>query len=112
MTLSSRRALHFATIFLVVRILVDLATPLLPGAFRLNPDQSIEAVTASHQIVGSGLNVRAPTIAHRTQLKSPASPGAMVRQPEPHGVRQIRTPVPHITYFTEPTASSLSSDDD
>ena len=111
-TLSSHLVLRVAVIFLVVRVLVDLATPLLPGAFRLNPNESVEAAAGSHQLVVSFVNVQPPPSAQRTAPESRASCGPAVRRPEPRVGRQLRGPIPRVTYFTEPASSSSTPDDD
>ena len=36
---------------LVLRLLVDIATPLMPGAFRFNPEESVDA-NAAHSVRG------------------------------------------------------------
>ncbi len=35
---------HLFTLFVLVHLLIDLAAPSLPGAFRFNPDESVVAV--------------------------------------------------------------------
>lgn len=112
MKLSLHRTVQVAVLFLVVRVLVDLATPLLPGAFRLNPNDSVEAAATSHHGAVSPATVQPPTSTRATPSKLAASAESAVRQPEPPIGRQLRAPIPRVTYFTEPAASSSTPDDD
>src|SRR5712691_8401741 len=52
---------------LVLRLLVDIATPLMPGAFRFNPEESVDA-NAAH-------SVRA--VDHASRAASPPQPVAL-----------------------------------
>jgi hypothetical protein len=110
--LSSRRAVQLGVLFLAVRVLVDFATPLLPGAFRLDPKESVEVAAASYQVAVGAAIVPPPTIARRAPSTSRASSGSAVRQSAPRVARQLGTPIPRITHLMEPTASSPSPDDD
>ena len=52
---------------LVLRLLVDLATPLTPGAFRFNPEESVDA-NAEHSVRG---------VDHVSRSGSPPAPVAL-----------------------------------
>jgi hypothetical protein len=107
-----RQALRLAVLFLVVRVLVDLATPLLPGAFRLDPNESIEVAAASYQATSSAAMVQPPMIARRAVSPSlVASRSAAVPPSEPRVARDPGTTIRRISYLTEPRTSSPSPDD-
>jgi hypothetical protein len=100
-------------LLLVVRVLVDLATPLLPGAFQLDPNESIEVAVASHQATASAATVQPPVIPRRAVSPSLVSArSAAVPSSEPRVARDPDTTIPRISYLTEPKTSSPSPDDD
>ena len=103
---------HLGVLLLAVRLLVDLATPLLPGAFWLDPNGSVVAARASHQIVVNAAAAQSPSIARHAACASPGSSRWAVQPEEPRGARHLCTSIPRITYRTEPTASAPSPDDD
>jgi hypothetical protein len=108
-----RQALRVAVLFLVVRVLVDLATPLLPGAFRLDPNESIEVAAASYQATSSAAMVQLPMIARRAVSSSlVASRSTAVPSSEPRVARDPGTTISRISYLTEPRTSSPSPDGD
>lgn len=112
MRLPLRPAVHVSVLFLVVRLLVDLATPLLPGAFSLNPNESVVAARASHHLAVIVAAVQSPVIARHTACTSPGSSRWAVPPSEPRVARHLCTSIPRITYLTEPTAPTPSPDDD
>jgi hypothetical protein len=112
MKLSSRRAVQLGVLVLVARVLVDFATPVLPGAFQLDPRESVEVAAASYQLALGAVVVQPSTIARRAPSASSGSSGSTARQPQSRGPLQLGTTIPRITYLTEPTASSPSPDDD
>lgn len=111
MRLSLRLAVQVGVLFLVVRVLVDLATPLLPGAFRLDPNESVVVAGTSYQLGVNATTVQPSPIARHAACTSPGSSGS-VQPSEPRVARHLCTSFPRLTYLTEPTASTSSPDDD
>jgi hypothetical protein len=112
MRLSLRAAGHLGVLLLAVRLLVDVATPLLPGAFWLDPNGFVVAARASDQIAASAAAVQSPSIARHAACTSPGSSRWTAQPPELRRARYLCTSIPRITYRTEPTASTFSPDDD
>src|SRR5262245_33414178 len=93
-------------LLLVARILTDLATPLLPGAFRWDPPTSVQtaeaappAVAASSPLEPSALSEPVATV--RTLRHRRASPPP----PPSHTFR------PRVIHFSESSAPPASDDD-
>jgi hypothetical protein len=112
MKLSLRPAVQLGVLFLVVRLLVDLATPLLPGAFRLDPNESVVVAGTSYQVGGNAATVQLPPIARHVACASAGSTRSAVQSSEPRSACPLCTSFPRITYLTEPPASTSSPDDD
>jgi hypothetical protein len=106
MTLRSRTFVRFGLLFLVARLVADIATPLSPGAFRLGPGASVQAA-------------RPPQ--HAMALVVPAAPSRGPEAPErhvapprqrPRPVASIRTVVPRVLPTSESIGSPPATDDD
>lgn len=59
--------------FLVCVLVFDMATPLLPGAFRFNPDESIEVLRPHTTRVLAAAGDRLPIAQQRERLSAPPS---------------------------------------
>ena len=112
MRLSWRPAVQFGVLFLVVRLLVDLSTPLLPGAFRLDPNESIVVAGASYHTAVNAATVQPPPIARHAACTSPGSSRSAVQPSQTRIANHLCTSLPRTTYLTELTASTPSPDDD
>jgi hypothetical protein len=112
MKLSRRPAVQLGVLFIVVRVLVDLAMPLLPGAFQLDPNESVIAVGASYRMAVNPAPVQPPPIARHAACASQGSSRSAVQRSEPRLARHLCTSIPRITYLAEPTASTPSPNDD
>ena len=106
-----RHALQLGVLLLVVRLFVDLATPLLPGAYHLDPNESVVVAGASYQ-AGLNATVQPPLAARQSPSPSQPQSETVVAPTLTEGARRLRTPVPRLTYAPERTASTPSSDDD
>ena len=101
-----RRLVRLGVLLLVVRVLADLATPFLPGAFCFDPTVSVQAAEATR-----------PTMAVVVALEpaAPARRTTVVHVPQD---RRESRPVPHVRTFRSPIlylqdpGSSPAPDDD
>jgi hypothetical protein len=107
MTLRSRQIVRLGILFLVVRVLADIATPHAPGAFRLDPRDSVEAAGAPHQAIA----VAIPAQPSRTLGDAVTRHGAQPRL-ESRSTVHVRTFFPRILHPSESTGSPPASDDD
>lgn len=105
-------AVRLGVLLLVVRLLVDLATPLLPGAFQLDPNESVVVAGGLYHSGVSSATVQPPLIARHAAGASLAASRVPVKPLELRVGHHPSTPVPRITYLREPTTSTPSSDDD
>lgn len=101
-----RHLVRLGILFLVVRILADMATPLLPGAFRLDPTTSVQVAEAAP-----------PTVVATVPPGPSGFPGRVGIVHMPQQRRESR-PAPHaytfrprIVHLSE-SGSSPASDDD
>jgi hypothetical protein len=106
---SLRLAGHLGVLLLAARLLVDVATPLLPGAFWLDQSESVVAARASYHIAVNVAAVQPPSTA---TCASPGPSRSVLQPSEPHVARYLSAAIPRITYGTEPHASTASPDDD
>ena len=87
------KALDLIVTMIVVRLLGDLATPLCPGAFRVDPAHSIQAIGASRAVapVSPDLKAASPSLpaADRGPLPCPS-----VRGPPRLRLRRAGAPNP------------------
>jgi hypothetical protein len=74
-------------IALALRLLVDMATPLMPGAFRFDPHESVEALQTHSVRAASHTTVRPGPSPQRTDEKLTAQDDAPAR-----GTVELRTP--------------------
>ena len=109
---SSRDIIRCAVLLLVACLVVDMATPLLPGAFRLDPSESIEATagrTLTAGVVASDrLLVRFDPglLAEHHGLQARRATGY---SPHPREVSLFR---PRLLRAFAPNESANASDDD
>jgi hypothetical protein len=95
-----------AVLLVAVYLAVDVATPLLPGAFRFDPRQSVEAAGRT------GLPVVTPAPAVRSDRRPPA------REDDPHppalrsGLAPAVLLLPRVVHPFDRESSSSPSDDD
>lgn len=77
------RALFVAA--LGVRLLVDMSTPLMPGAFRFDPAESVEA-HRTHSIRGANQPVIRPTSLPQVaiEISPPRADAPIRRAPDAH----------------------------
>jgi hypothetical protein len=106
----SRRSVHGAALLLAARVLLDLATPLLPGAFGLDPSVSIAAATTSHHVAVNPAATLPPSTGRSTGVTSRSSESA-VRRRDLHVARPMATPASSITHVPERVAASPPSED-
>jgi hypothetical protein len=79
-------------LFLVVHLLIDLAMPSLPGAFRFNPDESVMGVRVQP--------VQAPDLKLVAQMDLPPESFALpVRAMKTHTDSKRKTHAPVLTAF-------------
>jgi hypothetical protein len=111
-TWSTRRLVQVGVLVLIVRVLVDLATPLLPGAFGLDASVSMAAAATSHHVALNPAGPLSPSIAPcaGVDTRSPAEP--TLHRRDPGVTRPWPTRASRITYLAERAASSPLSDDD
>ena len=112
MGVSCRPAVQLAVLFLAVRVFVDLATPLLPGAFRLDPNESVVVVGASHKTAVNAATFQPPPITRQAACTFLGSSRSPVQPSQPGLTRHPCTFNPRTTYLAEQTASTPSPDDD
>jgi hypothetical protein len=101
-------ALRLAILLLAVRVVVDMATPESPGAFRLDPDTSVKVAAAPiHTIVGAGASQPLPTFARATtgRLGGPQRSASRLTSP-------ARTFLPLTLHLAESTGAPPAADDD
>src|SRR2546428_13064753 len=110
MRLFLRSSVQLGVLFLVLRLLVDLATPQLPGAFQLDPNDSVVVAGTSYQIGVNAATVQPPLIARHSACAAPGESRSAVKPSEPRGARHLSTPVPRITYLPKPHPSTPSPD--
>ncbi|MGH7311331.1 MAG: hypothetical protein ACREK6_21825 [Candidatus Rokuibacteriota bacterium] len=99
--------LKLGILLLVVRVLVDMATPHAPGAFRLDPSTSIEADRAPHAasvvaVVARPSRAQGHAVTRHVARQSAASPLAPA----------VRALFPGIVHVSESPGSPPASDDD
>jgi hypothetical protein len=107
----SRAILRCAVVLLAACLVVDMATPYLPGAFRLAPSESIEATAgrtlATAAVATDRLPGRAETMALRAAAPSPRRVTAAVTPS-----RDIVGFRPHAAPAHPPHDSASATDDD
>lgn len=74
-------------IALALRLVVDMATPLMPGAFRFDPHESVEAMRTPSVRAASPTAVRPGPAPQRTDEKLTVRDDAPVR-----GTFEVRSP--------------------
>jgi hypothetical protein len=107
MKLLLRQTVRLGILLLVVRVLVDMATPHSPGAFRLDPSTSVEVARASHPASAAAVLAQ-PS---RTQGRAVTGPIAQ-QSAELRSARPARAFFPRIIHLSESTGSPPASDDD
>lgn len=107
MSLFSRSAVRLGILLLAVRVVVDMATPQSPGAFRLDPDTSVKVASALHHTAA----VAAPAQPLRTSARVVTERIASHRT-ESRVAPQVRVFLPLTLHPSESTGSPASSDDD
>jgi hypothetical protein len=106
MSLLLRSIVRLGILLLVVRVLVDMATPNWPGAFRLDPSTSIDAARASDPAGGSAMLAPPGRMPGRPVVEPIARP-----RPELPWAPPARAVSP-VVYLSESTGSPSPSDDD
>lgn len=101
-----RRLVRLGVLILVVRVLADLATPFLPGAFWFDPTASVQAAEATRPTMA---------VAVAPAPSAPARRTAVIRVPQERRdsrpVAHVPTFRPRIPYLEESTSPPASDDD-
>ena len=101
-----RRLVRLGILLLAVRVLADLATPFLPGAFCFDPTASVQAAEATRPTMAIVVTLEPAAPARRTTAVHVPQDRRESR-PVPH-VRPFRSP---ILYLQDPSSSPAPDDD-
>jgi hypothetical protein len=107
-----RRVVQVGVLFLAVRVLVDLATPLLPGAFGIDASVSVAAATTSQHAASNPPATVPPSMGRSAGVQSRSAAESTRRRRDPEIARPLLAPTARITCLAERVASSPLSDDD
>lgn len=101
----TRGLVRCAVLLLALYLAVDVATPLLPGAFRFDPRQSVDAAGRV------GLPVVTPAPAARSE-RLLVAPADGPRRPNLRSISQAVPVFAHVVHPPDAGSSSSPSEDD